>query len=442
MRSCRGRCTVSGPAILFLLAAAALAAGAACRDTRAPRSTAPATAPLVDAGAAAAKSATAAAKSFYAGNFSRRPSVVAMTELGRGLFVDPGLSVSGKMSCATCHDPAFAYAPPNDRSTQLGGPDLESAGVRAAPSLRYLQTLPPFAEHHFDEAIDESADQGPTGGYGWDGRAATAHDQARLPLTSPFEMANPDVDSVVDKVAHGALAQRFRATFGDDVFTDPVRASTAVLMCLEVFQQSPKDFYPYTSRYDAYLRGQSKLGASEQRGLTLFDDPKKGNCASCHPSQIRQGAFPQFTDFGFVALGVPRNRALPANQDPGFYDLGLCGPQRVDLRHKEYCGLFRAPSLRNVALRRSFFHNGLFHSLDKVLAFYAERDTNPGKWYAKRGGHVDAFDDLPPAYRANVNREPPFGGKPGGTPALDKSEIRDVIAFLKTLTDGDLLPQK
>jgi cytochrome c peroxidase len=370
-----------------------------------------------------------------------------MTELGRGLFFDAGLSVSGKMSCATCHDPAFAYTPPNDRSTQLGGPDLKRAGVRAAPSLRYLQTLPPFAEHHFDEAIDESADQGPTGGYGWDGRAATAHDQARLPLTSPFEMANPDVASVVAKVAHGALADRFRATFGDDVFADPVRASTAVLMCLEVFQQSPKDFYPYTSRYDAYLRGQTKLGASAQRGLTLFNDPKKGNCANCHPSQIRQGAFPQFTDYGFVALGVPRNQALPANKDTGFdarfYDLGLCGPQRTDLtNHKEYCGLFRAPSLRNVALRRAFFHNGLYHSLNRVLAFYVERDTNPGKWYPKQGGRVDAFDDLPPAFRANVNREPPFGGKPGGAPALSKSEIRDVIAFLKTLTDADLLPKK
>ena len=380
MRTCRGRYPVSGPAIPLLLAAAALAAGAACRDPGAPRSTAPAPAPSIDAGAAAAKSDTAAARSFYAGNFSRRPSVVAMTELGRGLFFDPGLSVSGKMSCATCHDPAFAYTPPNDRSTQLGGPDLKSAGVRAAPSLRYLQTLPPFAEHHFDEAIDESVDQGPTGGYGWDGRAATAHDQARLPLTSPFEMANPDVDSVVVKVAHGALAERFRATFGDDVFTDPVRASTAVLMCLEVFQQSPKDFYPYNSRYDAYLRGQAKLSASEQRGLTLFNDPKKGNCAVCHPSQIRHGAFPQFTDYGFVALGVPRNQALPANNDAGFYDLGLCGPLRTDLAsHKEYCGLFRAPSLRNVALRRAFFHNGLYHTPGQGAGLLRRARHQPGQ---------------------------------------------------------------
>ncbi len=384
--------------------------------------------------------ATAAAKSFYAAErFSRRPTAAAMTELGRRLFFDPQLSVSGKMSCASCHDPRFGYGPPNARSTQLGGSDMKSVGLRAAPGLRYLQALPPFSEHHFDEAVDESVDQGPTGGHGWDGRADTTHDQARLPLTSKFEMANPDVDSVVARVARGPLAAQFRTVFGDDVFSEPVRGSTALLQCLEVFQQSPKDFYPYSSRYDAYLRRQGTLSEAEQRGLTLFNDPKKGNCASCHPSGIRQDGFPNFTDFGYNALGVPRNHTLPANADPAFHDLGLCGPMRTDLAgHRPYCGEFRVPTLRNVALRRAFFHNGQFHTLDQVLAFYVARDTNPGKWYPKVGGKLDAFDDLPGDDKKNVNSERPFGGKPGGTPALNKGEINDVIAFLKTLTDADL----
>jgi cytochrome c peroxidase len=388
----------------------------------------------------AAPDASAAARSFYADRFSRRPAATAMTELGRQLFSDPQLSASGKMSCATCHDARFGYAPANARSTQLGGLDLKGVGLRAVPGLRYLQAVPPFSEHHFDEAVDESVDQGPTGGHGWDGRADTAHDQARLPLTSRFEMANPDVDSVVVRVVRGPLAGRFRAVFGDEVFADPVRGSTALLLCLEVFQQSPRDFYPYSSRYDDYLRRKVQLSASEARGLTLFNDPKKGNCASCHPSGIRKGGFPDFTDFGFNAIGVPRNHALSANRDPAFHDLGLCGPVRTDLaNHPEYCGFFRVPSLRNVALRRAFFHNGVFHSLDQVLAFYAARDTDAQKWYPRAGGHVDMFDDLPPAYRENVNRERPFGGKPGAPPALNKSEIRDIIAFLKTLTDADLM---
>jgi cytochrome c peroxidase len=420
--------------MVFLAVGMATAGG--CRSGRAPTLT---SAPVP---AVATPDGGAAASSFYADRFSRRPSVVAMTDLGRRLFFDPELSASGKMSCATCHDPRFAYSPPNDRSTQLGGPDLKSVGGRAVPSLRYLQALPPFSEHHFDEAVDESVDQGPTGGHGWDGRADTTHDQARLPLMSTVEMANVDLDGVVAKVTHGGLADRFRAVFGEDVFSDRVRASTAVLMCLEVFQQSPQDFYPYSSRYDAYLRRQIELSPVERRGLALFNDSKKGNCASCHPSQIRHDGFPNFTDFGYNAIGVPRNPAIPANANAAFYDLGLCGPVRTDLtNHHEYCGEFRVPSLRNVAVRRAFFHNGVFHRLDQVLDFYVERDINPGKWYAKvgGGGQVDAFDDLPATYRKNVNRERPFGDKPGAAPALNKSEIRDVIAFLKTLTDADLL---
>jgi cytochrome c peroxidase len=404
-----------------------LAGVGACRDRTPAQATAPAPAPP--------PAETAAAKSFYADRFSRRPSVAGMTELGRTLFSDPQLSAAGNMSCATCHDPRFGYGPPNARATQPGGNDLKSPGLRAVPGLRYLQTVPAFAEHHFEEAGDESVDQGPTGGHGWDGRADTTHDQARLPLTSPFEMANPDVDSVVARLARGPLAGRFRELFGDDVFADRVRGETALLKCLEVFQQSPKDFYPYSSRYDAYLRGKGPLTASEARGLALFNDPKKGNCASCHPSQIRHGAFPNFTDFGFNAIGVPRNREIAANADPGFHDLGLCGPLRIDFKGRaDACGLFRVPPLRNVALRRAFFHNGVFHTLDKAIAFYVQRDTDPGKWYGKG----DPFDDLPGVYRNNVNRDPPFGGKPGGAPALDTREIADVVAFLKALTDADL----
>lgn len=396
-----------------------------------------------DAGRGADGGSSAAAQSFYAVRFSRRPKPAGMTALGRDLFFDPSLSASGRMSCATCHDPRFAYSPPNARATQLGGPALDQPGLRAAPSLRYLQVVPTFAEHHFDDATDESVDQGPTGGHGWDGRANSTHDQARLPLLSRFEMANADLGSVVARVSTGPLAERFQALFGADVFADARRGETAVLQCLEVFQQSPGDFYPYTSRYDAYLRGKGELSPAERRGLAVFDDPKKGNCASCHPSGIRKGAFPQFTDFGFIALGVPRNRALPANADPQFYDLGLCGPERTDLaNHPEYCGLFRVPSLRNVAVRRSFFHNGVVHRLEDAVAFYVERDLKPGKWFRAQGRGAGAsagpYDDLPARYRANLNRDPPFGDPVGGRAALTASEIRDVVAFLETLTDADV----
>jgi cytochrome c peroxidase len=417
------------------IAVAGLAVAAGCRQR-----TDPSVKPTASAAPSASVAPSAGPSSFYSERFAKKPTVGGMTDLGRRLFFDETLSASGKMSCATCHDPHFAYGPAGDRSVVLGGPDLTQPGLRAVPSLRYLQTVPPFSEHHFEESADESVDQGPTGGHGWDGRAATTHDQARLPLTSPFEMANEDLDAVVAKVERAPYAPQFRETFGDDVFTDRRRATNAVLLCLEVFQQSPREFYPYSSRYDAWLRGKGELTAEEKRGLALFEDARKGNCASCHPSRIRGGAFPQFTDYGFVALAAPRNRAIPANQDPSFFDLGLCGPLRKDLSdHREYCGAFRAPTLRNVALRRVFFHNGVFHRLEDVLEFYVQRDLQPAKWYPKGPrGVVDAYDDLPPEYRGNVDREPPLDRKPGDLGALTRAEIRDIIVFLKTLTDEDL----
>jgi cytochrome c peroxidase len=412
---------------------------AACRATSSGHSSelVPSTSAALPPAAPSASSATA--RAFYADRYSKKPYMPDVMQLGRALFFDPALSASGKMACATCHDPHFAYGPANALSTQLGGPELKDVGLRAAPSLRYLQTVPRFSEHFFEEAVDESVDQGPTGGRTWDGRADTLHDQARLPLTSPLEMANQNLDSVAVKVEKADYAARFRQIFGADVFTDPLRAESAVLLALEVFQQSPQEFYPYTSRYDAYLRKKGELSARELRGLSLFNDPKKGNCAHCHPSQIRSDGFPQFTDFGFVALGVPRNTIIPDNQVASFFDLGLCGPLRTDLRsHREYCGAFRAPTLRNVALRRAFFHNGVFHSLQETLQFYVQRDTNPGRWFPRRDGQVEAFDDLPADLRKNVDREPPLDRKPGQAPALNAAEIGDVIAFLDTLTDADL----
>jgi len=85
-----------------------------------------------------------------------------------------------------------------------------------------------------------------------------------------------------------------------------------------------------------------------------------------------------------------------------------------------------------VTLRKTFFHNGVFHDLRQVLHFYVERDIRPAKWYRKG----EAFDDLPAQFRENINREPPFDRHPGDAPALSESEITDVIAFLGTLTDG------
>ncbi len=368
-----------------------------------------------------------------------QPSVASMTAMGRAMFFEPSLSVSGKLSCASCHSPDHAYGPPNSLAVQLGGPELNDMGTRAAPSLRYLQNAPSFTEHFHDDDGDDSIDAGPTGGRNWDGRARSGHEQALTPLLSKHEMGNFDAAAVLARLQHGPLAAQFSKTYGENIFEQPEQALRWALMSLEVFQESPADFYPSTSKYDAFLRKQVKLSPQELRGLALFNDETKGNCAACHISQITPGgAFPQFTDYGLINIGVPRNNQLPANADPQYFDMGLCGPERTDLTdHREYCGSFKTPTLRNVALRQRFFHNGSFTSLEQVLRFYVQRDTAPQKWYPKNpDGRVHKYDDLPPGLEANVNAEPPFDRKKGQAPALSEKEIADVIVFLKTLTDG------
>jgi cytochrome c peroxidase len=367
--------------------------------------------------------------------------VAALTALGRQMFTDPLLSASGRMSCATCHSPSHAFGPPNALAVQLGGKDMRQSGLRAVPSLEYLQATPPFTEHFFDsdDEGDDSVDNGPTGGLTWDGRVDRGRDQARIPLLSPYEMANTDPAGFVARLRRGPAATRFLRLFGGTIFDAPDRAFAAALEAFEVYEQSAAEFYPYSSKYDAYLAGRVRLTGPERRGLALFDDPAKGNCARCHISErAKDGTPPQFTDYGLVALGVPRNAAIPANRDPAWFDLGMCGPLRDDFRGRaEYCGRFMTPTLRNVATRRVFFHNGGFHSLRRVIEFYVDRDTNPGKWYPRTaGGQVRKFDDLPAQYWANLEAEPPFGGHPGDRPALSKSEIDDMVAFLQTLTDG------
>jgi cytochrome c peroxidase len=410
-----------------------------------PATTSPAADPGVEARPAATQTPTQTQTTTptptrspaYAG-IAHRPPVAVLTALGRSAFFDRTLSASGALACADCHDPGHGLAPARARAIQRGGADGQQLGFRAAPGLRYLTTIPRFTEHAIE--AETGVDGGPTGGLLWDGRAATMHDQARLPLFASFEMANGSAAELAGKLRGAAYACALRDAFGDAVIDRDESAVDAVALALEVFEQSPAEFYPYDSKLDAVIRGQATLSAREARGFALFNAPDKGNCASCHPSKRPEGGAPAFTDFGFAALGVPRARPgdVPANRDPAFFDLGLCGPLRRDLAARaEYCGMFRTPSLRNVAVRRRLFHNGSFTSLTDVVRFYVTRDVAPERWYPRdRAGRVIKFDDLPAAARVNVNQEPPFGGKPGDKPALDDGEIADVVAFLATLTDG------
>ena len=290
-----------------------------------------------------------------------RPPVAplsAMARLGRRVFFDPGLSSSGRLSCASCHSPQHAYGPPGAGPAMFGGPGLTRQGVRAVPSLRYLERQPNFSigpdnEENETVSLPQLAAQGqrarrarktatdtaaaaanlvPQGGLFWDGRADTLQGQAMGPLLSPFEMDGGSVAKVAARLRHASYADRFVQLFGAAVFASPRMTVAEAMFAVARFEIEDPSFHPYTSKFDFWLEGKARFTPAELRGYRLFNDPRKGNCAACHLDRpTRDGRPPLFTDHQFEALGVPRNPALRANRNPAYFDLGLCGPYRTDL---------------------------------------------------------------------------------------------------------------
>lgn len=355
---------------------------------------------------------------------------VSMMALGEKIFHDESLSASGHMACATCHDKAHAFAQSNPEAIPFGGPGLDQPGVRNTPSLEYLAFTPSF---HFE------SDGTPVGGFNRDGRASTLADQAVRPFLTSFEMDNTSAADVADKLAHATYANDFKVLFGDQIFADADQTFAAARQALQAYEELSPEFAPFNSKYDYFLAGKVQLSDQELRGLALFNNPDKGNCAACHPSTGVNGNPPLFTDFTYDNLGVPRNPDIAANHDADYYDMGLCGPQRTDLSaHKDLCGAFKVPTLRNIALTAPYFHNGRFNTLREVVSFYVRRDTNPEEFYPiGSNGLPQKFNDLPAQFTINVNTsEAPYNRHDGELPALSSSEIDDVVAFLNTLTDG------
>ncbi len=397
---------------------------------------------LLAYGRQAGASGTGSAVMPTAASSRRPPSNEELAAIGKLAFFDASLSASGRQSCASCHSPDHAYGPPNGLAVQPGGADMKQAGTRAVPSLRYLRrvpvwthTLPGSIKERFEDALDNM----PSGGFTWDGRFDSLAAQATFPLLAPNEMANADAAGVAARLGRAAYAERFRRAFGADILARPADALAALGKALERFQFDDPSFRPFDSKLDRVLDGQARLSPQEARGLALFVDPERGNCASCHPvGKGAAGGHPVLTDYNFQTLGVPRNPEIPANADPAYYDLGLCGPVRADhAKDRWYCGMFRTPTLRNVATRRVFFHNGRFHTLEDALRFYVQRDTDPKKWYPHPAG-PQPFDDLPESLQGNVDhRNAPMTNHRGGRPVWNEAQIRDVSAFLKTLDDAD-----
>ncbi|MBP1597805.1 MAG: cytochrome c peroxidase family protein [Acidobacteria bacterium] len=331
--------------------------------------------------------------------------------LGRLLFHDKNLSTPAGQSCADCHAAEAGFGNPNSSLPVSQGVIKDRFGNRNDLPAAYAGFSPPF---HFDEA-----EQHYVGGQFWDGRASSLEEQAKGPFLNPLEMANPDEQAVVDSIRKSEYAGLFQEVFGAGALDDTAKAYDLAVQAIAAFERS-HELNRFDSKYDLFLAGETSLTDQEKRGLQLFEDEKKGNCAACHPS--KPGPYSDhalFTDFTYDNLGLPKNPEnpfyyLPPSLNPEgllFVDAGLGGI----VKKPELIGLFKVPSLRNITLTAPYMHNGIFKNLRQVMVFYNSRDIGP--WPA-------------PEVAVNVNREEL------GDLGLSEEEMADIIAFLHTLTDG------
>lgn len=324
--------------------------------------------------------------------------------LGKKIFFDTNLSNPPGQSCATCHMPGNAFADPEGLPVSRGAVKTKF-GHRNSPTIAYAAFSPHF---HYD-----SVEEAYIGGLFWDGRANTLSEQALIPLMSHFEMNNTSEKTVVDYIKSAPYANLFKTVYGPKSFDDTHAAFLRIAEALEEYEETV-EVSPFTSKFDYYMKGLVKLTPQEERGLKLFNDEKKGNCAACHPSTPDPitGAI-LFTDFTYDNLGVPANPKLIELDKDYKKDCGLGSVVKC----LEDEGKFKVPTLRNIDRTAPYFHNGVYKTLEDVVRFYNSRD-------------VDTLKFGPAEVKQNVNKDEL------GNLGLTEQEIKDIAAFMRTLSDG------
>jgi cytochrome c peroxidase len=349
---------------------------------------------------------------------------VALTEqqlLGKHLFFDTNLSEPPGESCATCHAPSVGYTGPNSAINAAG------AVYEGAVAGRFGNRKPPAAAYAGDSPLLHFDGDTWVGGMFWDGRATGAMlgdplaEQALGPFLNPLEQNVPDSASMVARVQASSYASLFAAQCPG---TDTYELYVCMGRAIAAYERSV-EVSPYTSKYDYWLEGKAKLTGQEDLGRKLFFG--KAKCSGCHVP-------PNFTDFTYDNLGVPKNPLNPFYSEPdwnplgaAWVDEGLGGylkamgyPASV---YEEAMGKFKVPTLRNVDLRpnknvvKAYGHNGYFKSLYQIVHFYNTRDVPWANWPA-------------PEVAANVNTTEL------GNLKLTVGEELAIVQFLRTLSDG------
>jgi len=353
--------------------------------------------------------------------------------LGAQLFHDNNLSNTRHISCATCHDPEHGYA--DARSNAIGGAlslgdDNTSYGGRNAPTASYAQFSPPFSKLE---------DGNYSGGQFHDGRAATLADQAKGPFLDTAEMQMPSREAVVARLQeNSSYVQRMKALYGEEIFSNSDAAYDAIANAIEAYEKTAL-FAPFDSKYDRFIackqsgKGEGECysegnwSIDEQAGYALFFSNNNLNCVKCHShnSKSEAQAHELFTNYRYENIGTPKN--FSAMDAKGLLheinDLGLGG--RADINSSAEYGKIKVPTLRNIAVTAPYMHNGVFASLETVIAFYDHQGVG------KRALNPQTNQTWEqPDVNATINR-----ALLEQTKEITDAKIRQLIAFLKTLTD-------
>lgn len=374
--------------------------------------------------------------------------------LGKRLYQDENLSLNRNQSCASCHSlkpipeqrdlsrliPAFVDPENVKRGTAISSGSLPHRnGTLNAPSVGYAAFSPLF---HWDNEEGLYV-----GGQFWNGRAKNLTEQAKQPFLNPVEMAMPNEWAVVSRLKeNGEYRKLFWQVYGLNLAAAPhiknkfFRAKTPAVVkkiyhhmakAISAFEQSPV-FNKFNSKFDYVLAGMTQFTPIEKKGLALFNDEKKGNCAACHISEAtndKDGNVipPIFTDFTYDNIGLPRNVKIPSNPVP---NLGLGGRSDIAAldRDGNEIGKHKVMPLRNIAITPPYGHNGVFATLEQFVHFYNTRDTLG--WVPDNQDSGFAVSGWPkPEVLQNVNHDEL------GDLKLTADEEKAIVAFMKTLTD-------
>jgi len=390
------------------------------------------------------------------------PELTKIELLGKRIFFDTNLSEPPGQSCAGCHAPQVGWTGPIETVNNAGsvheGAVTGRFGNRKPPSAAYAG-LSPTLHLEDDEEIF-------VGGMFWDGRATgktlgdPLAEQAMGPFLNPLEQNNPDKKSVVVKVKNSDYAALFEEVWGQgslDVEEDVEGAYEKIARSIAAFERST-EVNPYSSKFDVFWHKAKSAGKKvesidasnwqEYKNLGLTDEEveglmlfaTKGKCANCHVlTSGPSGEPPDFTDFTYDNLGVPKNTknsfyTMPAEwntQGAEWVDRGLGGFLETKEEYTEHAsdnyGKHKVPTLRNVDLRpaegfvKAYFHNGFAKSLKDVVCFYNTWDIKD--WPA-------------PEVKENVNKEEL------GDLGLSEQEEDLVVLLMKTLSDGFISAQE